>query len=106
MGALTKLTDDEIKAVADRVLGPELADLGFSGVDVEHRDIFEDGPSLHIDVKVSGDVPAPFDPKRFHRFRRALHDALLDEGDERFPHVSLQREGDEQPEPDHFPVDS
>ena len=105
MAILQRLSDSEIKALAERVLAPEMADLGFSGVDVEHREIFEDGPSLYIGLKVRGDVPAPFDPDRFHRFRRAFHDALLDEGDERFPHMLLEREGDEQPEPDHIPVD-
>ncbi|MGI3899130.1 MAG: hypothetical protein ACRYGP_22435 [Janthinobacterium lividum] len=105
MAILQKLSDGEIKALADRVLGPEMVDLGFSGVDVDHRDIFEDGPSLYIGLRVRGDVAAPFDPDRFNRFRRVFRDALLDQGDERFPHMVLKREGDEQPEPDHIPVD-
>lgn len=105
MAILKTLTDSELKALADRVLGPEMADLGFKGIDVEHRDIFDDEPSLHIGLEVNADVPAPFDPKRFHRFRRAFFDAMLDLGDERFPHMLLKREGDEQPEPDHIPVD-
>ncbi len=103
---LQRLTDGEIKTRADRVLGPEMADLGFAGVQAEHRDIFDDGPSLYINARISGDVPAPSDPDRFHRLFRVLHDALLDEGDERFPHMLLKREGDEAPEPDHIPVDS
>ncbi len=105
MAILQRLTDGEIKVLADGVLGPEMADLGFTGVVVEHRDIYDDGPSLYIGLKVSGDVPAPFDPDRRHRLFLLLNDALLDQGDERFPHLMLKREGDEQPEPDHIPVD-
>lgn len=105
MTILRKLSDDELRALADRVLAPEMADLGFRGIEVEHRDHFEDEPSLHIGLKVDADVPAPFDPRRFHGFQRAFFDAMLDVGDERFPHMMLEREGDEQPEPDHIPVD-
>lgn len=105
MAILQRLTDGEIKVLADGVLGPEMADLGFTGVVVEHRDIYDDGPSLYIGARVGADVPAPFDPDRFDRFRRLLLDALFGQGDERFPHMLLKREGDEQPEPDHIPVD-
>lgn len=105
MPILQRLTDGELKALAENLLAPEMADLGFRGVEVEHRDIFEDGPSLYIGLKVGGDVPAPFDPDRLHLLRRAVYDAMLDEGDERFPHMMLKREGDEQPEPDRMPVD-
>ncbi len=105
METLQRLTDGEIKALADRVLGSEMADLGFSGVVVSQRDIYDDGPSLFVEAKVADDVPAPFDPDRFERFRRLLRDAMLDRGEERFPHLSLGRAGDEQPEPDHIPVD-
>ena len=106
MAILQRLTDDEIKALAERLLAPEMTDLGFRGVSVEHRDIFDDGSSLYIGLEVGGDVPAPFDPDRRHRFFLVLNDAMLDLGDERFPHLILKREGDEQPEPDHIPVDS
>lgn len=105
MGVLQRLSDGELEALAVRLLAPEMTDLGFKGVEVEHRDIFDDGPSLYIGLKVDGDVPVPFDPDRLHRLRRAFYDAMLDEGDERFPHMQLKREGDEQPEPDHIPVD-
>ena len=106
MAILQRLTDDELKALADRVLAPEMADLEFRGVEIEHRDIFDDGPSLYVGLQVGADVPAPFDPDRLHLLRRAFYDAMLDEGDERFPHMVLKREGDEQPEPDRISVDS
>lgn len=102
---MAALTDDNIKALADGMLGAEMVDLGFAGVDVEHRDVYDDGPSLYIGVNVGENVPAPFDGQRFEKIRRRLHDALLDRGEERFPHVILKRAGDEAPEPDHIPVD-
>lgn len=100
MAVHPRLTDDDIKAVAEAVLGSEMADLGFEGVDVQHREIYDDEMSLFIRAKVAEDVPAPFDAKRFSRFRRLLHDALLARGEERFPYFSLRRAGDEPPEAD------
>ncbi len=105
MAILKGLTDGEIEAVANEVLGPAMADLGFAGVEVENRDIFADGPSLMIGVRVGADVPAPFDPDRFYRLRRLVHEALLDRGEDRFPHVSLKREGDELPDLYYPPID-
>lgn len=105
MAILQRLTDDELRALAERLLAPAMADLGFRGVEIEHRDDFDGDLSLHIGLKVDADVPAPFDPDRFHGFQRAFFDAMLDVGDERFPHMALEREGDEQPEPDHISGD-
>ncbi|RYB03425.1 hypothetical protein [Lichenibacterium ramalinae] len=106
MAVAHRLSNDDIKALADRVLGAEMSDLDFGGVVVSQRDVYDDGPSLFVDARVAGDVPAPFDPKRFEQLRRLLRDALLDHGDERFPHLSLERAGDESPEPDHIPTDA
>jgi len=64
MGAAAKLTDDDIKAIADAVLGSEMADLGFEGVEVRHREIYPDEPSLFVRAKVAEEVPAPFDAWR------------------------------------------
>jgi len=100
MGAAPKLTDDDIKAIADAVLGSEMADLGFEGVEVRHREIYPDEPSLFIRAKVAEEVPAPFDAKRFGRLRGVLHNALLARGEERFPHFSLNRAGDVPPDVD------
>ena len=100
MGVYARLTDDDIKAVADAVLGSEMADLGFEGVDVQHREIYDDEPSLFVSAKVAGEVPAPFDAKRFSRLHGILHDALLAHGEERFPHFSLSRAGDGPPDAD------
>lgn len=100
-----ELTDDDIETLATDVLGGEMADLGFAGVEVHHRDIYADGSSLFIDVRVAADVPAPFDGERFGRLRRLVQEALLEHGEDRFPHVSLHRAGDEAAEPDHIPVD-
>ena len=106
MALLVRLTDHDIKAVANAVLGSEMVDLGFEGVNVQFRDVYDDEPSLFIGAKVAGDVPAPFDAERFSRLRRLLHDALLARGEERFPHLSLKRAGDGPPEADMITDDA
>lgn len=106
MAVSAKLKDSEIKAVAEAVLGSEMADLGFAGVDLQYRDIYDDEPSLFIGAHVAGDVPAPFDAERFSRLLRLLHDALLAQGEERFPHLGLKRAGDEPPQADLIPDDA
>ena len=105
MAILKGLTDGDIEAVANDVLGAEMADLGFTGVEVDNRAHFPAGTSLFIGVKVAADVPAPFDVDRFHRLRRLVHEALLDRGEDRFPHLSLKRAGDELPDLYYPPID-
>ena len=106
MAILKGLTDGDIEAVANDVLGPAMSELGFTGVEVENRDVFlGEGPSLFIGAKVAEDVPAPFDANRLHRLQRLLHDALLDRGEDRFPHFSLKRAGDELPDLYYPPID-
>ncbi len=59
MGGAAKLTGDDIKAIADAVLGSEMADLGFEGVAVRHREIYPDEPSLFVRAKVAEEVRLP-----------------------------------------------
>lgn len=98
MAVVTKLTDDDIKVIADAVLGSEMADLGFEGVEVRHREIYPDERSLFVRAKVAEEVPAPFDARRFSYLHGVLHNALLARGEERFPHFSLNRAGDVPPD--------
>ena len=100
MGAAAKLTDDAIKAIADAVLGSAMADLGFEGVEVRHREIYPEESSLFVRVKVAEEVPAPFDARRLSRLHGVLHNALLARGEERFPPFSLNRAGDVPPDVD------
>ena len=106
MAILKGLTDGEIEAAANEVLGPAMADLGFAGVEVENRDVFADeNPLLFIGAKVAANVPAPFDANRLHRLRRRLHESLLDRGEDRFPHFSLKRAEEELPDLYYPPID-
>ncbi len=100
MGGAAKLTGDDIKAIADAVLGSEMADLGFEGVAVRHREIYPDEPSLFVRAKVAEEVPTPFDARRFSHLHGVLHNALLARGEERFPYFSLNRAGDVPPDVD------
>ncbi len=100
MQIVAKLTDGDIKAIADSVLGAEMADLGFEGVEVRHREVYPEEASLFVRAKVAEDVPAPFDAERFSRLHGILQNALLARGEERFPYFSLNRAGDVPPEVD------
>lgn len=100
MDVLVRLTDDEIRTISERALRAEMGDLGFEGVEVRHRDIYDDESSLHVSAKVAEDVSAPFDAIRFSRLHGILHEALLAHGEERFPYFRLQRAGDAPPDTD------
>ena len=95
MAIATKLSDSEVRTIANAVLGPAMCDLAFAGVDVTSGETFEGEPSLSVSAKVGAEVAAPFDPKRFSRLHGILHDALLARGEERFPYFNLHRAGDE-----------
>lgn len=99
MSYAVKLTDTEIQAIADDVLGREMRDLAFERAEVRSGVDDEDMPSLAVSAKVGPNI-APLKGEEFSRIHGALHEALLARGEERFPFFRLRREDDEVPADD------
>ena len=96
MGALTKLTDAEIQAIADDVL---VRDLGMLGLDrVEARSgIDADGdPALFLKLLIRPDVET-MPERQVTDSRMAFYDRLIDLGEVRFPYFRLRFTGQEIP---------
>ncbi len=91
MTAVTKLTDAEVKAIADEVLGREMASFPFEGAEVRSGEDYDDTPSLFITANVGAGVPAPLEGGSIGQLRVALQKALLERGEERFPYFRLSR---------------
>ena len=91
MAAVTKLTDAEVKAIADEVLGREMESLAFESAEVRSGEDYDDTPSLFITANVGVGVPAPLEGDSIGRLRVVLQKALLERGEERFPYFRLSR---------------
>ena len=103
MGALTKLTDAEVQAIADEVLEPLLSGIGFDRIIAESgRDHYGD-PAVFVRV----DMPpgASIIPARLLGDARvAFWKAIESRGDERLSYVSVKWPKDDVPPSSDVPT--
>ena len=100
MGALTKLTDAEVLAIADEVLEPLLSGIGIDGIVAEAGRDHHGDPAVFVRVDMpSGASITP--PRLLGNARVAVWRAIASLGDERLTYVSVNWPRDEAlPSPD------
>lgn len=89
MGALTKLTDAEVQAIADEVLEPLLSDIRFDRIIAESgRDHYgEPAVVVRVDMPAGASI---ISPRLLGDARVAFWTAIESRGDERLAYVSVK----------------
>ena len=96
MGALTKLTDAEVQAIADEVLVGELGAFGLDRVEARSGTDADGDPALFLKLLIRPDVDTM--PERaVTDARMAFYDRLIDLGEDRFAYFRLRFTGQEIP---------
>ena len=100
MATLIKLTDTEIGAVIERVLGDRWRDVGYDHADVVSEDDVYGEPALSVTAWLKPGSPSiPVD--LYSSSLLDLRDAIRAEGEERYAYVRLGRPDDPVVEDDH-----
>ena len=96
MGALTKLTDAEVQAIADEGLEPLLSGVGIDGIVAEAGRDHDGDAAVFVRVNMpSGASIIP--PRLLGDARVAVWRAIESRGDERLAYVSVNWPKDEAP---------
>ena len=96
MGALTRLTDDEVQAIADEVLVRDLGALGLDRVEARSGTDADGDPALFLRLLIRPDVDT-MPERQVTDARMAFYDRLIDLGEDRFPYFRLRFTGQEIP---------
>jgi hypothetical protein len=103
MGALTKLTDAEVQAIADEVLVGELGALGLDRVEARSGTDADGDPALFLKLLIRPEVES-MPEREVTDARMAFYDRLIDLGEDRFAYFRLRFTGQEIPGADRDPV--
>ena len=91
--ALTNLTDAQVRALADRVLGQQWRDLGYDHAESVAEDDVYGEAALSVTVWLASGSPAiPTD--LYENSLLAFRDAVRAEGEDRYAYVHLSRPDD------------
>lgn len=103
MAVITRLDDDDLQAIADKVLRQKLSGIGFDGI-VARAGLDHDGdPAVFVCVNMpsgSAIIPAGL----LADARVALAKALASRGDESLAYLSVDWPGDEAPPSSDVPT--
>ncbi len=103
MGALTKLTDDEVQAIAAEVLEPLLSGVGYDGIVAEAgRDHYGD-PAVFVRVNMPAGASI-IPPRLLGDARVAFWKAIESRGDDRLAYVSVKWPKDDVPPSSDVPT--
>ena len=88
------MNDLQIKLIADRVLQEQLGKYGYMGAEVRSGLDHSDEPAVYVKALLGEGGPA-MEPTTLMSAHLALSDALLAEGEERFPYLETKRSNDD-----------
>lgn len=88
------MKDSEIQAVADHILRSRLAPFGFQRAEVRSGLDYSNEPAVYVDAVLGEGAPA-LEPTTLMDAHLALSDALLAQGEDRFPYLQTKRLGDD-----------
>ena len=97
MAVVTRLTDDEVRAVAEKILGREWATFGFERAEVTSGEDHDGNASIFITALLKAQVPV-IAGRAFAHAHHVLDEELRATGEDRFPYLWVSREDDEIPE--------
>lgn len=96
MAAVTKLTDAEVKAIADAVLGQELHGIDHDSIDATSGVDQSGDQSLFVTLNMKRDAPI-ISGRRLADLHVALLEAVAANGEERFAYFNVNWPDDEVP---------
>jgi len=103
MGALTKLTDAEVQAIAEEVLGRELKDFGFERAEAESGHDQEGDQAIFVTLVMQPDS-AIIPGDRLSHAHVALLTSLMGRDEDRFAHLNFDWPGEEIPASPDVPL--
>lgn len=92
------MNDAQIQVVAEKILRPALGAFGYERAEVRSGVDYSDEPAIYVDAVLSKGAP-DLGPGVLMNAHHALSEALLAEGEERFPYLGTKRlDDDDRPE--------
>jgi hypothetical protein len=88
------MNDAQIQAVAEKILRPALGNYGYERAEVRSGNDFSDEPAIYVDAVLGKGAP-DLGPGVLMNAHYALSEALLAEGEERFPYLGTKRLNDD-----------
>jgi hypothetical protein len=94
------MNDAQIQAIADRVLRDALGKFRYERAEIRSGLDYSDEPAVYV-YAVLGEGAPQLEPKVLMNANVALSDALLAQGEDRFPYLETRRlDDDDRPEDD------
>jgi hypothetical protein len=88
------MNDAEIQAIADHVLQDRLGRFGYQRAEVRSGLDYSNEPAVYIDAVLGEGAPS-LEPNTLMDAHLALSNALLENGEDRFPYLQTKRLGDD-----------